>query len=304
MSAHPIGNNQTPRLVILGAGYIGSALARDARARGQPVVALTRNVGTAKELEALGVRTVVADLASEEWHSQVGATDWVVNCVSSGGGGRGGYQHSYVDGLHSIRRWLARSGKVETLVYTSSTSVYPQMTGTVTESSPTNGGGNAALLVEAEEIVRAIAQEQLVESAVVLRLAGIYGPRRHHLLDYLQNSPGVLVGGKGEHRLNLIHRDDVVAAILAVLAKSAEGEVSDFEIFNVTDDAPMPKSDVVNWIAQQIGVAAPGFSGVPVPGRRSDPPDRAVSNEKIKQRLGWRPRFPNFKAGYAQILGA
>jgi nucleoside-diphosphate-sugar epimerase len=76
------------------------------------------------------------------------------------------------------------------------------------------------------------------------------------------------------------------------------------KIFNVTDDLPVRKADLIAWLASELGVRFPGFSGQPVPGRRIDPPDRAVSNAKIKKDLGWRPRFPDYKAGYRQLLGA
>jgi len=306
MSVDPIGNIQAKHLVILGAGYVGSAVACEALARGYAVTALTRNAERAQSLQQLCAQTVVADLAGDDWHREIGSADGVVNCVSSGGGGRAGYQHSYVDGLRSIQRWLQRIGKVDTLVYTSSTSVYPQTEGVVTESSSTaEAVGNAALLLQAEKIVAEIGAAGLARATVVLRLSGIYGPARHHLLDQLRASRES-IAGKGEHRLNLIHRDDIVSAIFAILTADSLNAKADApnQTFNVTDDLPVRKSDLVKWLASEVGVPFPGFSGQPVPGRRADPPDRAVSNAKIKNDLGWRPRFPDFKAGYRQILGA
>ena len=51
MSVDPIGNIQAKRLVILGAGYVGSAVAREALARGHIVTALTRNEEMARAIE-------------------------------------------------------------------------------------------------------------------------------------------------------------------------------------------------------------------------------------------------------------
>ena len=53
------------RLVILGCGYVGTAVAREALGAGLKVEALTRNPGRAQELAALGVPTVVDDLAAD-----------------------------------------------------------------------------------------------------------------------------------------------------------------------------------------------------------------------------------------------
>lgn len=301
LSPSPPGIAPAPRQVALfGAGYIGTALARVLLERGLQVVALTRNLERAAELSAVGARVVVADLASPAWHGEIGSVDGVVNCVSSGGGGPDGYRHSYVEGARSILQWLGRVKPPEALVYTSSTSVYPQHGGVVDEESPTDAAtGNALFLLEAERLMAGAHARGLTRRACVLRLAGIYGPGRHHLLDQLRAGHGALPG-RGDHRLNLAHRDDIVAALLLALEKGPEGAT----ILNVADDAPSPKAEVVAWLATRLGVPVPGFSGVGVPGRRAETPDRTVSNRRIKQVLGWRPRYPDFRAGYEAILGA
>ena len=115
------------RLVIFGCGYIGSAVAEAALAAGARVEALTRNPGKAATLRALGLaRVTVADLASADWHAQVETSpDFVVNTVSSGG--PESYRRSYVGGMQSILAWTsAVATPVGTIVYTSSTAVYPQ----------------------------------------------------------------------------------------------------------------------------------------------------------------------------------
>ena len=115
-------------LVVFGAGYVGVEVARQAITRGLRVTALTRNAIKATALRALGVEVIVADLAEGGWYvhpALAGGADFVLNCVSSGGGGIDGYRRSYVDGMRSVLAWVYRV-PVGTLVYTSSTSVYPQ----------------------------------------------------------------------------------------------------------------------------------------------------------------------------------
>jgi len=34
----------------------------------------------------------------------------------------------------------------------------------------------------------------------------------------------------------------------------------------------------------------------------AEPPDRLISNARIKVELGWRPEYPSFREGYRQIL--
>ncbi len=301
LSPSPPGLSTAPRQVALfGAGYVGTALARVLLERGQRVIALTRNPERAAELSAAGARVVVADLASPAWHGEIGTVDGVVNCVSSGGGGPDGYRHSYVEGARSILTWLARVGPPEALVYTSSTSVYPQHGGVVDEDSPTDAAvGNALFLLEAERLMAGAPASGRARRACILRLAGIYGPGRHHLLDQLRVGT-MAFPGRGDHRLNLAHRDDIVAALLLALEQGPDGATT----LNVADDAPTPKAEVVAWLAARLGVPAPVFSGVTMPGRRAETPDRTVCNRRIKQVLGWRPRYPDFRAGYEAILGA
>ena len=297
------------QLLIFGCGYIGGAVAEAALARGWTVTALTRNPVKAAALAAKGIAVVTADLATPGWHAAMAREqDIVLNCVSSGGGGLDGYRRSYVDGMRSILAWAGEKCPA-TLIYTSSTSVYPQDHGeVVTEDSPVGAGGSEAAgpLLETE---------QLVQTAhgfarwFVLRLAGIYGPGRHYLLDQLRAGATVFPG-TGTHRLNLAHRDDIVTAILA--CATAPATVRD-AIFNVAGETAATKSEVTAWIAQQIGCAAPAFArdGGELPGGvarvrgRSGPvPDRLISNARLTATLGWRPQFPDFRDGYRQIFEA
>lgn len=295
------------RLLILGCGYIGGAVADAAMQRGWSVAALTRNVQKARALADRGVNVVLGDLADTDWHARVPRDfDTVLNTVSSGGGGLDGYRRSYVEGMRSILTW-AEPGVPATFIYTGSTSVYAEAHGELVseEVEARPGGSEAAVpLLEAERLVR---DSRCFARWFILRLAGIYGPGRHYLLDQLRAGATVFPG-TGAHRLNLAHRDDIVAAILA--CATAPADVAN-EIFNVAGDTAAPKAEVTAWIARQLGVTAPVYArnggelppGVPrVRGRSGPVPDRIISNAKLKRVLGWRPRFPDFRDGYRQIF--
>jgi len=289
------------RLVIFGCGYVGSALARAAVEAGATVAALTRNPEKAAALRAAGLaRVVVADLSTDAWHGEIaGGADFVVNCVSSGG--PDAYRQSYVGGMQSVLAWAAQGpGAVGTLVYTSSTSVYPQGDGMVVdETAPAEGAtANGAIIRESEALLQQ-APVSAVRRHFILRLAGIYGPGRHHLLDQLRAGAGQL-GGSGAHRLNLAHRDDIVSAILACLrAPATVGN----DLFNVADSAPALRSEVVGWLAARLGRPVPGFDGSATTRRGGAPmPDRIISNARIQAVLGWRPLYPDYRAGYENIL--
>lgn len=288
------------RLVIFGCGYVGTAVAREAQAMGIRVEALTRNPDRAAALVELGAAAVVADLATDTWHQHIApGAEFVLNCVSSGGEGTAEYRRSYVGGMQSILGWAGRSA-MGTFVYTSSTSVYPQTGGMVVdETAPTEGAGsNGRILLEAEALLQKAGP--VCGRWFILRLAGIYGPGRHHLLDQIRGGAAEMAGS-GEQRLNLAHRDDIVAAIWAAFMSPATGSN---RIFNVADDAAATKSKVVGWLAARVGRPPPCFSGGPASTRRgfATPPDRLISNARIKAELGWRPEYPSFREGYTNVL--
>ena len=129
----------------------------------------------------------------------------------------------------------------------------------------------------------------------VLRLAGIYGPGRMHLVEQVKSGE---IAGRGEHHLNLVHRDDIVGAIAA--CSRAPGGVGG--VFNVVDDAPTRRAEVAAWLADRLGVVLPRFTGEPHPGRRTVTPDRRILNGRLRRELGWRPAFPSFREGYATLL--
>jgi nucleoside-diphosphate-sugar epimerase len=288
-------------LVIFGCGYVGSAVARAAATAGAHVTALTRNPEKAAALQASGVaEVVVADLAKDDWHPKIPAgAELVVNCVSTGGGGLASYRHTYVEGMASVLRWVATGSRpVDTLVYTSSTSVYPQDGGaTVDETADTTEASpGGRILREAEEMLR---MAPLRSRSFVFRLAGIYGPGRHHLLDQLRAGATNVSGGF--HRLNLAHRDDIASAIIAGLT-APDGVRGG--VFNVADGAPGRREEVIRWLAVRLGRPVPHFMAGTGGTRRGGEaaPDRIISSAKLQTTLGWQPRYPDFRSGYESIL--
>ncbi len=285
-------------LVVLGCGYIGGEVARQALTKGLKVSALTRNPAKAEVLRNDGIDVIESDLASNTWHDLMPLqADFVLNCVSSGGSGLEGYRQSYFNGMQSILAW-SRKAQLGTFVYTGSTSVYSQDGGVAVDenSSAEPSNDRAALLLETEDIVRA---STTFGRWFILRLAGIYGPGRHYILDQVRSEQAL--AGSGAHRLNLAHRDDICSAIWKTF--EAPRQVAN-EVFNVCDDAPTPKAELAVWLADRLNLPAPRFDPTLSSVRRRTVPDRVILNAKIKQLLGWQPAYPDYRAGYAEILSA
>jgi len=287
--------------MIFGCGYVGTALAEVLATIGLRVGALTRNAERAAALRKSGLAEVVqADLDGTDWQRKLsGRYDAVVNCVSSAGGGIDGYRKSYVEGQKRIIEW-AETQKLRSYIYTSSTSVYPQDGGVeVDEGADTSEAGSAGqVLLESERLIESNADR--FDSWAVLRLAGIYGPGRHFLLNQLKDGDGV-IPGRGDYHMNMIHRDDIVTAMLATLRSGSPSG-----IYNICDDQPTTKEAVLLYLAQQLDLPLPRFDPEDVSPRLKRRggrmPDRLILNQKAKAELGWQPRYPTYREGYATLL--
>ena len=159
-------------------------------------------------------------------------------------------------------------------VYTSSTGVYGQNDGSlVTETSPAEPETETAkVLVETEKVLLAAAREKKFP-AVILRVAGIYGPERGYLLkQYLRNE--ARIEGKGGRILNMIHRDDLIGVIIAALESGRAGE-----IYNAVDDEPVTQFNFFEWLAGTLGKDLPPSATADA---GNHPPARADEQEGVQ----------------------
>jgi nucleoside-diphosphate-sugar epimerase len=296
------------RVVIFGCGYVGEALARAAVVKGWEVWALTRNAAALEALSCISSeRRICAELHKDDWHQRlVGEFDIAWNLVSSAGGGLAGYTTSYLEGNRSIARWAA-SGKLKRFVYSSATSVYPQTEGEwvsetdVPDSETLSPSGRILRMAECT-----IASSPPAPIVQIFRLGGIYGPGRHLYLDRILAGER-FIPGEASGWLNLIHRDDIVHALLASALQSAE---EDCHIYNLVDNEPAQKQAIADWLAHTLGKPSPQFDPTATTSRtgrrliKGKLPNRRIRNERARSELGWNPLYPTFREGYASILNA
>jgi nucleoside-diphosphate-sugar epimerase len=292
-------------LVLIGCGYIGTALAKAALSRERVVHALVRTQEKADALRSIGLASVVAtDVAGDAWHDVLpcGGVD-VVYSVSSGGGDDEAYRRAYAGGMASALRWASHC-KINTFVYTSSTGVYPQSGGvTVDESFDVGGDKRSDILVETERLLLDAAGKKGsgIARGFALRLGGLYGPGRHYMLDALRRGE-TKFAGRGDFRVNYLHRDDAVSAIFSALNADAKNTGG---VYNITDGNPAVKEEITAWLAHRLGMTAPVFDEAVVTARAArrgvGSPDRIVSNEAFRRDFGWTPTYPDFKSGYESI---
>lgn len=191
------------------------------------------------------------------------------------------YASVYARATRNLVAALGPSGSRRT-VFVSSTSVYADSDGgPVDESTPPDASRErAAVLLEAERAALAGAG-----SAMVLRLAGLYGPGRHALKRYAQSRPSA------GQVMNRVHVEDAASAIAALFERGKSGEV-----YIGVDDEPVEAKVFFEWLSRETG------------NEMAVEPDGASSGKRLLNRklksLGWSPRYPTFREGYSEILRA
>jgi nucleoside-diphosphate-sugar epimerase len=271
------------RVVVVGAGWVGSAIADYWAAAGYKVVATTRSGRPHAPPVSPQVVFAPFDLVKDNGGALAGivaGADILVVCWAPAGrdADRRGL---YLGGAQAVVEALA-GVRPARLIYTSSTSALPDRNEELDEQCaewPTTDRGR--LQREAEEVILTGAQQADVPVAI-LRLAGLYGPGRELGRIYRRDSAAIL-SGSGCTPTNLIHREDVVSAIFACrdLPASWSG------VIHVCADDHRSRREIFAEAARREGRAAPTWElpESPVTGKR-------VGNRRMQELLGVRLRYP------------
>jgi nucleoside-diphosphate-sugar epimerase len=262
-----------PLLLVFGPGYVGSAAIRAAADEG---------------FDAMGIaRSDAVDAVARATHLLCS-----VPPDASGDPVLARYADAIATAPHL--RWIG---------YLSTTGVYGDRNGgwvdEDTEPAPMSDRSRRRLVAEQEW------QRFAARCAIdVFRLAGIYGPGRSSLDDLRAGWARRVI--KPGHAFGRIHRDDVVAAVLAAMRQDRR---TGARILNISDDEPAESADVVAEAARLLGVAVP--AGVPFadivdamsPMARSFwAENRKVSSRRTQQMLGLRWRYPSYREGLRAVL--
>ena len=277
---------QSRALMLIGCGYLGTAVARLAVGRYRRIDAYVASATPRPDLDRAGVSIHVGDVFS-------GATKGIEDVRSR----LGDDNHALVmlppsripnekEAVGALSEKLRAMG-CNRAVLISSTGVYAaEEGGYVTAESDNYGDTQRSMRL------REIETEWLVaaETNSILRLAGIYGPGRVIGLQNLR--AGKPVGGSPDAWLNLIHVDDAAALSLRCLdTVSSRIELG-------ADGNPVRRGEYYNYVAQSKNLPAPQFEGKSIRNTQSKRCDPSTSF----RRLGFEPKFADFKAGVDDAL--
>lgn len=283
--------------MIIGCGYVGIPLAAAFHAAGDVVFPTTRSEDRARQFEEQGYRAKIADVTRPETLRSLPEADTVVFAVGYDAGSGASREEVYAEGLKSVLDHLPESTR--RLIFVSTTGVYGDAEGqTVDEETPCDParpGGKAFL--EAEHYLRN--HPIWSKRSVILRMAGIYGPKRIPRSADIQAGKPIPAPGGGA--LNLIHVADAVQAIR--LAADAE---TFSPLYIVSDGSPVDRRDYYREVARLLHAPEPTFEepdpNSPAALRAGS--DRKMSNQRLVTELGFQPKHPSYREGLAAILGS
>ena len=274
----------TAKLLILGCGYSGKALARLMQAHGNALLCTRRQAdGDGFDLCFDSAAGIVPDM---------GALDGVTHVISTIPPSATGEEPVLSTLLPQLRRlqphWVG---------YLSTTGVYGDRSGGwVSENDePVPTSERSRRRLDCEN-----AWHDSGLPVQILRLPGIYGPGRSVLNSLKQGKARII--HKPDQVFCRIHVEDIAGACLHLMHKASQGQRP--AIVNICDNLPAPSGDLIRLGASLMNQACPPEESFEAASRdmsamaRSFWSDnRRVSNRLLRQTLGYTLLHPDYQTG-------
>jgi nucleoside-diphosphate-sugar epimerase len=291
--------------LIVGCGYLGLRVARRWLAVEEPVAAVTRHAARAQEFRAMGILPIIAEVTEppslEPLRKLLGPGDTLLYAVGYDRHAAKAMDEVYIQGLQNVL--AAVSPEIGRVIYISSTGVYGQVAGeTINEDSvtePAREGGRVCLAAE-----QALRESKFGERAVILRLAGIYGPGRvPNRADLVEQKP---LPFDPASALNLIHVDDAASIVMA-----ADKSPTTPRTYVVSDGHPVARGDYYAELAQLWNAPPPVFatpgtvdpnSGTTIAPSRRGGADKRIDTTRLMSELAPVLSYPDYRAGLRGII--
>jgi 2-alkyl-3-oxoalkanoate reductase len=303
------------RVLIIGAtGALGMPLVRQLGQAGHEVIGTSRSAERAKRLATLGAHPIVLDaLDAAGVHTSVAAArpDAIIYQATGLAGARilrsldrpfAATNQLRTQGLDNVLAAAREAGVRRIVAQSFAPYRYAREGGWVkTEDDlldPAPPASARRTFAAMNYLDRAVTES----GGIALRYGGFYGPGDEGLTRAVRKRQTPLVGD-GRGVMSFVHLDDAAAA--TVLALDHDGPA----IYNIVDDEPAPMRDWLPVLSHVVGAKPP--RRVPTrlarliagPGLNMLTEARGSSNTKAVRELGWHPRYPSWREGFATAYG-
>jgi nucleoside-diphosphate-sugar epimerase len=287
--------SRLPTLLIVGCGDIGLRVLKLLRGRWRLLV-LSSSPQRIAALRAGGARPLLGDLDDPPTLGRLGGlADAVLHLAPPAASGE-----------HDLRtrhllQALARGGRVQRLVYASTSGVYGDCGGARFDETrmPDPQSARARRRVDAEALVRWYGRRAGV-AVSVLRIPGIYASDRAggHPRERLQRGTPVL-RAQDDVYTNHIHADDLARACAAALYRARPQRV-----LHVSDDSELRMGEYFDLAADLCALPRPPRISRALAAEQLSPlqlsfmsESRRLDNRRLKRELKLRLRYPTVQQG-------
>ncbi|MDD9194635.1 SDR family oxidoreductase [Aliivibrio sp. S3MY1] len=249
---------------VLGCGWLGLPLAKCLVNNGFAVKGSVRSKEKIELLESISVAPFLQDIDGEVTESSWAPfldSDILIIAIPS----------KNKAGFSALIRIL-ESSSIKHVVFVSSTSVYADNNSVVTEEI---AASESSVLFQIESLFC----QSSVFTTTVIRFSGLVGYQRNPGRFFAKSGRSV---SNPDAPVNMIHQDDCVELITQIIKQEKWNT-----IFNACADTHPTKREFYTQATQRIGVITPDFI-------ESDTQTfKIISNEKIKQALGYEFIYPD-----------
>src|SRR3954447_10773674 len=301
------------RVFVVGAsGAIGTRLVPQLIERGHKVIGTARSPDKADLLRTLGAEPVVLDaLDARSVREAIAAAkpDAIVHQATALANARFGRSldrtfaqtnRLRTEGTDNLLAAARAAGVPRFVAQSFANYRYARERGMVkTEDDPLDPTP-LSNTVETNAAMRYLDETVTNAGGIVLRYGGFYGAANDGLIGPVRKRQFPIVGDGGGFG-SFIHLDDAAAATVLALAHDGPG------VYTLVDDAPAPVREWLPALAKALGAKPPRHFPVWLAGLFAGEANavmsiesRAPSNAKAKGELGWTPRYPSWREGFAE----
>lgn len=265
------------KVAIVGLGWLGMPLAMSLTARGWQVTGTKTTQDGVEAARMSGIESYPLRLEPElvcetdDLDALMDVDALVITLPARRSGpGEDFYRQAIQEVVDS-----ALAYHVPRIIFTSSTSVYGNVHGIVKENTPRNPvTASGRILKELEDWLHNLPGT----SVDILRLSGLVGPGRH---------PGRFFAGKtapdGQQGVNLVHLEDVIAAITLLLQAPKGGH-----IYNICAPSHPARNVFYPQMARLLGMEPPHFLE-----SQSNDKGKIIDGSRICNELGFEYQYPD-----------
>ncbi len=242
------------KISILGCGWLGFPLASSWIVKGFQVLGSTTSIEKVVQLESVGIEPFVMDLSRSSFDETKAFWDSSILVVMVPPRSKNQAPGVYRTQMQQLIHQLGQLESLKHILYTSSTSVYSNVSGLVKEEDVQDLSQE---LVEVEQLFLSLTHKKVS----ILRLGGLTGGARM-LAKHFAGKTGI---AGGNQPVNLVHQEDALGAIQFVVQEGLTG------VFNVCAPLHPLKKDFYTQLCQRFNLPVPEFKEEVHFGKTVDP---------------------------------